>query len=225
MSGGKCTGRITARDLEILEFIARYGVVPRAAMATWAGTASTATHRHEQRLREHGLINVLPSFGDSGRLLLCTREGLRACGRDELRPARISLASLIHESTVAMLAARLERAGECTLSEREMLARERLEGERVLSAELRGGRYHRADLARVPEAGGEPELVEVELTQKGRERLDLLLRAWRRAVSERRASRVVYRCAPHTRPYVERAVRRTRTAEVIEVQELGIASG
>ena len=40
------------------------------------------------------------------------------------------------------------------------------------------------------------------------------------AVAERRLSRVIYRCAPHTRRFVEQAVERTRTGEAITVQEL-----
>ncbi len=42
MPGGKRSDQISARDLEVLEFIARFGVVPRAAVATWAGTGTHA---------------------------------------------------------------------------------------------------------------------------------------------------------------------------------------
>jgi hypothetical protein len=203
-----------------LEFIARFGVVPRSAVAAWAGTRRTVTIARERRLREAGLIVVSTAYGSGERLALCSAAGLRACGRGELRAARASPGAVRHEAAVARLAALLERGGESILSEREILARERAEGKRAFSAMLAGGRYHRADMVRVDERGGPGEAIEVELTTKGAARLDELLRAWRRAVAERRLTRVVYRCAPRTRPYVEQSIARTRTQEAISVQEL-----
>jgi hypothetical protein len=219
MPGGKRTDRISKRDLEVLEFIARFGVVPRTAVATWAGTGRTVTITRERRLREAGLIEVSPGVGGSDRLLVCTKLGLRLAGRTDLRLARFSLQRVHHESVVASLAASLERAGDRTLSEREILARERAAGERVCSASLPRGRFHRADLVRLNADGGH-EAVEVELTLKGASRLDELLRAWRRVVAEQRVKRVVYRCSPDARPYVERAVERTHTSAAIAVESL-----
>jgi hypothetical protein len=220
MPGGKRSDRISKRDLEVLEFIARFGVVPRSAVAIWAGTKRTVTITRERRLRETGLIEVSPGIGESDRLLVCTRLGLRVVGRTDLRLAQLSLQRIQHESVVASLAASLERAGDRTLSEREILARERAAGERVFSAALSHGRFHRADLLRVDRSSEKLEAVEVELTTKGARRLDELLRAWRRAVAEQRVTRVVYRCSPVARPYVDRAVERTRTSAAIAVQAL-----
>lgn len=220
MPGGKRTDRISKRDLEVLEFIARFGVVPRSAVAIWAGTGRTVTITRERRLREAGLIEVSPGVGRSDRLLLCTKTGLRTVGRTDLRLAQFSLQRVHHESVVASLAASLERAGDRTLSEREILARERAAGERVFSASLSRGRFHRADLLRFDVEEGDFEAVEVELTTKGASRLDELLRAWRRTVAEQRVKRVVYRCSATARPYVERAVERTRTSTAIAVEEL-----
>jgi hypothetical protein len=220
MPGGKRTDRISKRDLEVLEFIARFGVVPRNAVAIWAGTKRTVTLTRERRLREAGLVEVSSGIGGSDRLLVCTKLGLRILGRTDLRLAQLSLPRVQHESVVASLAASLERAGNRTLSEREILARERAAGERVFSASLSRGRFHRADLLRYDAPGGNLEAVEVELTTKGASRLDELLRAWRRAEAEQRVARVVYRCSPTARPYVDRAVERTRTSAAIVVQEL-----
>lgn len=214
------TDQVSKRDLEVLEFIARFGVVPRSAVATWAATARSVTLMRERRLREAGLIEVRCGVWGEGRLARATRAGLALSGRDDLRPARFSLATVRHESSVAELAAALERRGERTLSEREIGAREREEGSRVASAELAGGRFHRADLLRGGEGDRPPEAIEVELAAKGAARLDELLRAWRRAVAERRLSRVVYRCPPQVRAVVERAVQRTRTETAIAVEEL-----
>ena len=120
---------------------------------------------------------------------------------------------------MAELAALFEREGQRLLSEREIVAREREEGERMFSARLESGKFHRADLVRTDE-DGKPEAIEVELTPKGAARLDHLLRAWRRAVAEKRLSRVSYMCPPRTRPMVERAVQRTRTEVAIDVHGL-----
>ncbi len=217
---GNGIGYVSRRDVEVLGFIARFGVVPRSAVATWADTGRTATFNRERRLREAGLVEVRCGVWGEGKLVACTRAGLRVAGRGELRPARFRLEAVAHESSVAELAARLERSGVRTISEREILARERAEGKRVFSAALSSGRFHRADLIRVGEDGETREAIEVELTAKGAARLDELLRAWRNAVAERRLARVVYRCSPRTRDVVERAVERTRTAGAVSVEEL-----
>lgn len=220
MANGR-TDRISRRDLEALEFIARFGVVSREAVAAWAGTGQTCTFDRERRLREAGLVEVRCGVWGEGRLVAATRAGLALCGRGELRPARFSLATVRHETTVAELAAQIERAGERTLSEREIAARERASGERVFSAELGARRFHRADLLRVGAGGEPPVAIEVELTAKGQVRLDELLRAWRWAVAEQRLSRVVYRCPPRVRGVVERAVERTRVGSAVTVEGLG----
>ncbi len=122
-------------------------MVPRQVVALWAGTGRAVTAARERRLRESGLIEVLPGFGDCGRLVLCTRRGLGAVGRQELATARFSPATLIHSAAVARVGARLELAGQRVLSEREIEARERAEGKRVYSAERRYGKgFHRPDL-------------------------------------------------------------------------------
>ena len=220
MPGGKRTDHISKRDLEILDFIARFGVVPRAAVSTWARTGRTATLTRERRLRLEQLIRVERRYGFVGPLALCTKLGLKASGRRELRTARISAAALSHETVVAQLAARLERDGQRLLSERQIFAAERAAGEHLFSAVLPNGRFHRPDLVRVDEQGEASEAIEVELSTKGAARLDELMRAWRRAVLDRRVPGVVYRCAPRTLPYVRRAVERTRTESVIAVEEL-----
>ena len=220
MPGGKRSDHISSRDMEILDFIARFGVVPRHAVAVWAGTARTVTIVREGRLRKAELIRVVRGFGDVGPLCVCTKLGLVASGRRELRTARVSAAAVSHDTKVAQLAASLERSGEALLSEREILASERAAGEHVFSATLPSGRVHRADLLRVGRDGEPAEAIEVELSTKGAARLDELLRAWRRAVVEKRIARVIYRCSPRTMVHVSRAVERTKTDSVVSVREL-----
>ena len=217
MTGAKRTERITERDLEILDFIARYGVVPRKVVSEWAKTGRAVTAARERRLREAELIEVLSGLGDSGRLVLCTRRGLLTIGREELPVARFSPATLVHSATMARVAAKLEAAGHQVLSEREIEARERAEGRRVFSAECRNGRLHRPDLVLL---GERPEAVEVELTAKSAHRLDEILRAWRRSLGRGQFGRVRYLCSAGTLPYLQRAVARTRTEELIGVEPL-----
>jgi hypothetical protein len=217
--GGKRSDQISKRDLEILGFIARFGLVPRAAVVTWAATGRSATIARETRLRKAGLIRVARAYSGAP-LALATKAGLLACRRAELSTARLTGAAISHDSVVAELAARLERQGERLLSEREILAAERAEGARMHSASLRGGRFHRPDLIRLAAGEGGVEAIEVELSSKGAARLDELLRAWRRAILERRVDAVAYHCAPRTLGYVERAAQRTKTAELISVTAL-----
>jgi len=219
MPGNKRSDQISARDLEVLDFIARFGVVPRSAVSIWADTARSATIARETRLRKAGLLRTAHAYGGEP-LALCTKTGLLACGRGELGTARLSGAAISHDTRVASLAARLERHGDHLLSEREILATERAEGTRRLSASLKGGRFHRPDLIRLAAGGGGAEAIEVELSTKGAARLDELLRAWRRAVLERRVKAVAYHCAPRTLRYVERAIERTKTAGLISVELL-----
>lgn len=221
MPHGPRTDRISQRDLEVLEFIARFGLVPRPAVATWAATGRTATYGRERRLLAAGLI-LRSGFGSDQPLLAATATGLRACGRSDLRVVQPAPATIRHEALAARLGADLERRGEALLSEREILAQERAEGSRLLSAELPGGRFHRADLIRLAKDGAPGEAIELERTTKGAARLDALLRAWRFAVAERRVSRVVYHCAPRTRRFVERAIERTRTEDAIDVVDLDL---
>lgn len=222
MPGGKRSDAISKRDLEVLEFIARFGVVSRDAVATWAGTGRTVTITRERRLREAGLIEVRSGVWGESKLMACTRVGLAAAGRSDLRVAKFSLALSRHEVRVAELAARWEADGEQTLSEREIVACERAEGERCLSAELGSGKVHRADLIRTFGVGP-PQAVEVELVAKGAARLDELLRGWRRAALEERLSGVMYWCGPGVSRVVCKAVERTRTESVVKVEELDLA--
>jgi len=172
-----------------------------------AGTGRSVTFDRERRLREAHLIEVHPPFVAGGALLIPTRRGLAACGRPELRPARFSPHTIRHSMVVAHAAARLELAGERLLSEREIRSAERLEGERIYSAEQRRGRgHHRPDMIRL--TGERPEAIEVELTNKAPQRLDELLRRWRDAVLMKKVVRVIYLCPPKTLRYVERSLER-----------------
>jgi hypothetical protein len=213
---GRRSDRINRPDLAALEFLTRYGTVPREVLALRSGSGRTVAYERERRLRAAGLIEILP--GLDGRLLVATAAGRRACGRPELAAARPSPATLRHETVLAALGARLELAGGQILSEREIVAHERAESTRLYSADVGRGRIHRADLIRLD--GTEAIAIEVELTVKAAARLDTILRAWRFAVAERRLAAVVYHCAPRVRPFVEKAIARTATGQAITAIDL-----
>lgn len=217
MPNGKRTERISERDLEVLEFIARYGVVPREAVALWAQTRRASTLGRERRLRESRLIEVLPALGGQGRVAICTRLGLEACGRPDLRTARFAPGQLIHSCIAAYVGAEIELAGAEVLTEREVLARERCELRREFTASVARGGLHRPDLVRLGES---VEVIEVELTMKGSERLDSLVRAWSDAVILKQVSRVLYVCPPRVLRAVKRALARTHSARHIAADPL-----
>jgi hypothetical protein len=217
MPGGKRTDRISERDLEVLEFVARFGTVPRDVVARWAGTGRAVTAARERRLRESGLVEVLPAFGDSGKLVVCSRRGLRAVFRCDLPVPKFSPGTVRHTAEVARVGTALERPGITVLSEREILAAERIAGQRIYSISMSERSFHRPDLVTVGDA---VEAVEVELTAKAPRRLDSILRAWRRAVMDGKVARVRYFCAEAAADEVRRSIGRTRTEHVIVIYEL-----
>ena len=105
------------------------------------------------------------------------------------------------------------------LSEREIMAAERLAEKRLYSARLLRDRgHHRADLIRL---GGEgPEAIEVELTLKAPARLDFLIRSWRLAIAERKVRGVLYCCSPETLAGVKRSIARVRAVGQVRVEPL-----
>jgi hypothetical protein len=222
MPKARKTERITERDLEVLEFVARFGMVPREVVELWAGTKRAVTAARERRLREAGLVEVWPGVGGSGRLVLCRRSGLQAVGRVELSTPRPSPAAVHHSAVVARVAAQLERAGQRVLSEREIQARERAEAKRIYSARRGEGGYHRPDLVLL---GDPDDAIEVELTAKAARRLDEILRSWRRAVAYKQFGCVRYLCSPRALPYVERALLGSMLKQAVAVEGLEPING
>ena len=164
----------------------------------------------------NGLVDLLEPINGSGRLLACTRAGLRVVGMEALGPGQVSIGRRPHAIAVALLAANLEREGKTVLSERELAVAEVEERRRIYSAELHDGRFHRPDLV----LRDERLAIEVELSQKASWRLDSILRAWRAAVGAGKFDGVRYLCGERALRPVERAVERTVTGELIEVVPL-----
>ena len=45
----RATSAISERDLEVLDFVARFGLVPSSEVAIWAETAQTVSYSREGR--------------------------------------------------------------------------------------------------------------------------------------------------------------------------------
>jgi len=186
------------------------------------GVGRTAAYRRVAACIERGLLGRLDLVRDEPSLLRATRIGLRYAGLG-LGVAVVSPGSVDHWLRCASTALLLgeEFGPERILSERELRLFERIEGQAIASAkvgELPDGaaRLHRPDLAVLTDE--RPIAIEVELTPKAPQRLEQLIRAWRRAswVAE-----VRYLCAAGpTRRAVERAVEKTRAQERIQIEEV-----
>ena len=95
--GGVRTDAISSRDLDVLELIARLGVIPRTVVLEWTGNSDPSNaYRRGRRLMEAGYVVACPRFADSGPVVRITRRGLRACGREELREPRYSDSRVKH---------------------------------------------------------------------------------------------------------------------------------
>jgi hypothetical protein len=209
MPGGKRTERISERDLEVLSFVARFGRVPRGAVAVWADTRRSVTLAREKRLREADLVELHPPIDPSGPFLICTRRGLRRCGCRDLSVAEYTLNRITQSSAVAHVAAALERSGERLYSQREMAAVERAAGEPIYSTEFTRRRPRRPDLIRL---GPSTDAIVVQIAEFIPKRFDDLLREWRHMLILRRFARVIYLCSPRALRYVRRRAERVRIA-------------
>jgi len=212
------TGRGRDRDLELLRYVGRHGVVRIAHVMAAMDAGRTVTYDRVASCVEAGLLERLELVRSEPGLLRATRDGLRYAGLG-LPVAVVSPGAVDHWLRCASTAQQLANHGhERVLTEREIVLAEQIAERPIASAKvgkLPNGktRLHRPDLAIFGEAG--TIAIEVELTPKSPRRLEGIIRAWRRAswVSE-----VHYPCAPgQTRRAVERAVRNVRAGNKILV--------
>ncbi len=225
MAANGRTDRVSGRDFFVLEWIARWGVVPRGAVALRAQTGRSVTLARERRLRKAGLIEAEPFMGADTTLLTASRRGVSTISEIPIRPQRPSLGTVWHSIAMAYVAARLELAEHEVLSEHEILANQRLYGDREGSIEVpaANGRraYHRPDMTALDDEGYE-WAVEVELTAKAPGRLDELMRAWRTAVLLGKVNGVLYLCPPEVAEAVDKSIVRTMSGESIQLQVLDL---
>ncbi len=213
-----------SRDLELVRYVGRHGVVAMRHVMAALGVGRTAAYRRVAACVEHGLLERLELVRAEPGLLRATRDGLRFAGLG-LPVATITPGAVDHWlrcATTAQLVGR-HYGHERVLTERELVLAEQIEERPIASAkvgELPNGapRFHRADLAVLAEGG--TIAIEVELTPKSPRRLQGLIRAWRYAVGLGVVAEVHYHCAPgQTRKAVERAVAKVRAEQFISIGE------
>jgi hypothetical protein len=187
------------------------------------GLGRTVAYRRTAALVQAGLIERVPCLPGQVRLLRATQRGLTMAGLSG-RVTVVSPALHGHHVACGWVAIALERehGREAVLSERDVRMAEGLRREPLASSkigELPTGeaRLHRPDLA-VLDRDTVAVAVEVELSPKAPERLERIVRAWRRA---RWVGRVRYYAAggPTTRA-VSRAIARARAEERVELVRL-----
>jgi len=213
----------------ILDWLAGIGAAGSAEIAGAAGLSPAGAASRLRRLERAGLVSAVRLLHGRPALHVITRAGLRAAGRAELAPPRVSSSTFDH----LLECARVARALECAHgmrysvhSERELRAWERASERLVASAELRFGargarERHRPDLVCLPLDGRElPVAVEVELSVKAPARLREIVRGWARS---RRVAGVVYYAAPAALRALERAIAQERAGAAVEVLALARA--
>jgi hypothetical protein len=158
-------GVVTVRDVEVLRWVGRHGVVSTEQVAGrfWpAGAASRTVRRRLSALSEAGLLRASrPGWRRQSKLWLVTPSGLRLA-EVALRPARLVGWRLSHDLALVDLSeALLTECGGSWLTERELMV---------------GGWRTSLKLRRLPDgllvrADGRRFAVELEASRKDAERL------------------------------------------------------
>jgi DNA-binding MarR family transcriptional regulator len=213
----------------ILDWLAAIGAAGLAEIADAAGVTPRTAAARVRALEGAGLVQTVRLLHGRPALVVVTRAGLRAAGREELTPPRVSSSGFAHLLECARVERALARSlagGHTVHSERELRAWERASGRALASAELRfaarGAReLHRPDLVCLPLCSvALPIAVEVELTVKAPARLREIVRGWARS---RCVAQVVYYAPPPAARALERAIAAERAAGVVRVLELARA--
>ena len=215
-----------SRDWQIVRWVARMGAVTVTHLKARFELGRTVAYRRTAACVAAGLLERVETLRGQPALIRATRRGLRFTGV-RLRVAQVRPELVGHWIACGDVALLLEAefGPGAILSEREIRALERDQGRPVASAvvgESPDGSemLHRPDLA--VSSDGHWLAVEVELTPKATQRLEAIVRAWRRA---RWVAAVRYYVSPGTTSEgLARAVRATHSEERVAVRELLAAS-
>lgn len=214
---GRRGPQVTDRDIEILGWIGRHGVVTPAQVARHffardGGTiGDSAAYRRLRKLHELGLIREDRTFWREPNVVRLTGAGARLADVD-VGPAKLVLAEVRHTLAVVDLVETLlaNSAQDTTLrTEREL----RIERRRELTDGTRTpGR------GRVPDAcfsrGGKTVAVELDMTPKRMRDLEGILIAY----LQERYARIVWYVLPRQVERLKEIVRRQRADDVVEVR-------
>lgn len=180
-------GVITSRDIEILRWLGRHGVVstrqvadryfPRSHAARPAGVATSAVYRRLRVLEGLKLIRRDQIYLRGSHVLRLTVRGARVA-EVGVRPATLVIATVPHALAVVDLVERLlqENPGATAMTEREIRARQ------VQTRLASGGRTDML-LRRIPDAllrlpSGETVAIELDRTPKREVEVKRIARAY-----------------------------------------------
>jgi hypothetical protein len=210
--------QITDRDIEILKWIGRHGVVTPQQVAYHyfarqdGAVGQWAAYRRLRKLEQLGLIRHDRTFWRESTVLRLTRSGAELADAD-VGPARLVLAEVRHAlAVVDLVEALLEASPKGTelLTERQLRIARRRE---LAEGERRPGR------GRIPDAvlinRGKQIAVELDLTPKRIRDVENILKAYR----QERFDKVVWYVLPGQFDRVKDIVRRNRAADLIEVRK------
>jgi hypothetical protein len=212
--------RVTARDLEMVRWLGRLRFAEAGQVARRFEMDERNTYR---RLRGLVRLDLLAHqrvlHGEPGAYW-ATRAGLDAVAL-LLPPAGVDIRTYEHDRLLAATAIRLEHEFDrpAVKTERELRSRDATADQPHYAVRRAGqlGRrgLHFPDLA-VDGADGRPLAVEVELTAKGRGRLDSIVAGY---VAARHIAAVRYYAAPAAKAGLERAIARAGAGELFHVYD------
>lgn len=207
--------RVTDRDLAIVGWLGRLRFAEAAQVSRRFGLGERHAYRRLRGLVAAGLLDHRRVFHNQPGAYWATRAGLDAAGL-RLPPAGIDIRTYEHDRLAAALAIDLadEFGSDPIVTEREVRSLDAA-ADTLRYAVVRPGRrgLHFPDLA-VDGSDGRPLAIEVELTAKGRGRLDSIVAGYVRA---RHIAGVRYYAAPAAMPGLARAVARARAGSLFDV--------
>jgi hypothetical protein len=221
----------TPEQLDTLRWTASLGAVTAEALALRLDTGVASARARLAVAERRGLLARERPLSGRPALFTLTPAGLRASGTRGIDRCRVSPQGAQHLMACAAAAAALERCypDHRLAGERELRRDERDRGRPIASATLgpaggEHGRLHRPDLVLWPggHEGGEPMVVEVELTAKAPRRLVEICRAWARC---RAVAGVLYLAPPVVERALVRAVAEARAGERVAVLRLDALPG
>ncbi|MGD0980474.1 MAG: MarR family transcriptional regulator, partial [Solirubrobacteraceae bacterium] len=98
------------RTTAMLGWLAGLGAASLTELADVAGLSHQACAARLRRLEQQALVSRARLLHGQPALYVITRSGLRAIGREELGPARISSSGFVHALECSRVARALERA-------------------------------------------------------------------------------------------------------------------
>jgi len=227
---------LSERDLAVLELAAEHRVVQAAQIARLLAVSEGTARARLARLAAVGLVRAARPYDRQPQIHQITAAGLRATG-SALAPPRLDLALLRHDLGLGWLwlAARDGAFGPLRElhSERAIRSREGLPGAALPPAAERlavaiggygpggGRRLHHPDLVFVS-AGGRRVGVELELSGKGKARLERIIAGY--AIDTRYDLVIYLTDNPRIAEQVRSAARRAGALELVRVARVELPS-